>query len=138
MQEIRKVNSDAQLIQTDDLGYTTTPARLGYQAEFENLRRWLSFDLLAGRIVRGHPLWGYLIENGATERELSTFEHGCAPDIVGINCYVTSERFLDDRLALYPPERHHDNGRDRYVDVESVRVLGAFIGGFEGARARSE
>ena len=38
-------------------------------------------------------------------------------------------------MSLYPPERRYDNGRDRYVDVESVRVLGSLIGGFE-ARLR--
>ena len=36
---------------------------------------------------------------------------------------------------LYPPDRRDGNGRDRYVDVESVRVLGQLIGGFE-ARLR--
>ena len=136
MRQIRKVNPYAQLIQTDDLGYTTTPAHLRYQADFENARRWLSFDLLTGRVVPSHPLWRYLIGNGASERELAAFvENPCPPDIVGINSYVTSERFLDDRLSLYPPELGYDNGRDRYVDVESVRVLGALIGGFE-ARLR--
>lgn len=136
MREIRKVNPYARLIQTDDLGYTTTPPHLRYQADFENARRWLSFDLLTGRIVPGHPLWRYLIHNGAGRDELEAFlEQPCPPDIVGINCYVTSERFLDERLSLYPPDRRDGNGRHRYVDVESVRVLGALIGGFE-ARLR--
>ena len=136
MREIRKINPNARLIQTDDLGYTTTPAHLQYQADFENARRWLSFDLLTGRVVPGHPLWRYLVGNGASERELAAFvDQPCTPDIVGINSYATSERFLDDRLSLYPPERRFDNGRDRYVDVESVRVLGSLIGGFE-ARLR--
>jgi len=136
MREIRKGNPNAQLIQTDDLGYTTTPVHLQYQADFENERRWLSFDLLTGRVTPSHPLWKYLLENGASERELFGFEEQpCAPEVVGINCYVTSERFLDNRLSLYPPEWRYDNGRDRYVDVESVRVLGRLIGGFE-ARLR--
>ena len=136
MREIRKVNPGARLIQTDDLGYTTTSPHLRYQADFENARRWLSFDLLTGRVVSGHPLWRYLIDNGANAQELEAFiEQPCPPDIVGINCYVTSERFLDDRLSLYPPDWRAGNGRHRYVDVESVRVLGPLIGGFE-ARLR--
>ena len=46
MQEIRKINPQARLIQTEDLGKTTSSSLLRYQAEFENERRWLSFDLL--------------------------------------------------------------------------------------------
>ena len=38
---IRAVNPGARLIQTDDLGFTSTPKHLGYQADFENSRRWL-------------------------------------------------------------------------------------------------
>ncbi|HWL74650.1 MAG TPA: family 1 glycosylhydrolase, partial [Burkholderiaceae bacterium] len=136
MTEIRKVNPSARLIQTDDLGYTTTAPHLRYQADFENARRWLSFDLLTGRVIPGHPLWKYLIHHGASRSELANFiEEPCPPDVIGINCYVTSERFLDDRLSLYPPDRRKGNGRHRYADVESVRVLGSLIGGFE-ARLR--
>lgn len=136
MRAIRSVNPNAQLIQTDDLGFTTTPKHLRYQADFENARRWLSFDLLSGRVTPRHRLWKYLRKYGASEDELMAFvDEPCAPDVIGINCYVTSERFLDDRLLLHPKERHHSNGRHRYVDIESVRVLGGFIGGFE-ARLR--
>ena len=39
-------NPDAQLVQTEDLGKTHAFGRLAYQAEFENERRWLTFDLL--------------------------------------------------------------------------------------------
>ena len=48
---------------------------------------------------------------------------GCPPDIIGINHYVTSERFLDERLDRYPPHTHGGNDRHRYADVEAVRVL---------------
>ncbi|MBA2548121.1 MAG: sugar nucleotide-binding protein [Burkholderiaceae bacterium] len=136
MRAIRAVNPGARLIQTDDLGFTSTPKHLRYQANFENSRRWLSFDLLTGRVTSRHRLWRYLLKHGATQRELMMFvEEPCPPDVVGINCYVTSERFLDDRLSLHPKAQHHSNGRHRYVDIESVRVLGDFIGGFE-ARLR--
>src|SRR5436305_17614 len=46
MRAIREVNPDAMLVQTEDLGYTTSSPSLSYQADFENNRRWLSFDLL--------------------------------------------------------------------------------------------
>jgi dTDP-4-dehydrorhamnose reductase len=136
MRAVREVNPRAQLVQTEDLGFATSSPRLAYQAEFENQRRWLSFDLLTGRVGPDHELWAYLRKAGATEEELLSFQlDPCAPDVIGINSYVTSERHLDDRVELYPPHYQGGNGRDRYADVEAVRVCGRIIGGFE-ARLR--
>jgi dTDP-4-dehydrorhamnose reductase len=136
MRAIREVNPQARLVQTDDLGHIESSPKLRYQAEFENLRRWLSFDLLTGRVDAQHPLRAYLRRYGASEQELQALvDEPCTPDILGINCYVTSERFLDERIWLYPPELRGGNGRDRYADVELARVHGRHIGGF-GARLR--
>lgn len=136
MRAIREVNPRAQLVQTEDLGHVESSLRLRYQAEFENLRRWLSFDLLAGRVDAQHPLRAYLRNHGASEQELQAFvDEPCTPDILGVNFYVTSERFLDERVWLYPPELRGGNGRDRYADVELARVHGRHIGGFD-ARLR--
>ena len=136
MRAVREVNPQAQLVQTDDLGHTTCTPRLHYQADFENLRRWLSFDLLCGRVDSQHRLWLYLRRHGASKEELQAFvDEPCAPDIVGINCYVTSERFLDEDISHYPPEQCGGNRRDLYADVEAARVHGCRIGGFE-ARLR--
>jgi dTDP-4-dehydrorhamnose reductase len=136
MHAVRQVNPHAQLVQTDDLGHVESSPKLRYQAEFENLRRWLTFDLLCGRLDAQHPLRWYLRKHGASEQELQAFvDEPCPPDIVGINFYVTSERFLDDRIGLYPPAMHGGNARQRYVDVELARVHGRSIGGF-AARLR--
>ncbi len=123
MRAIREINPNAQLIQTEDLGKTFSTRALRYQAEFENERRWLSFDLLCGRVSTEHPLWGYLTRLGIREAELEWFaENVCAPDVLGINHYLTSERFLDERLERYPSCTHGGNHRHRYADVEAVRV----------------
>jgi dTDP-4-dehydrorhamnose reductase len=123
MRAIRRVNPRAELIQTEDLGETRSTPRLAYQAKFENARRWLTFDLLLGRVTRGHPMWGYLRWVGVGAEELARLpEHACPPDILGVNYYVTSERFLDERLHRYPPGLRGGNGRHRYADVEAVRV----------------
>jgi dTDP-4-dehydrorhamnose reductase len=136
MRAIRKVNPKAMLVQTEDLGYATSSPRLQYQADFENLRRWLTFDLLTGRVTPEHGLWDYLHRSGATEDELHAFiDAPCPPDVIGINSYLTSERHLDDRIDLYPPEKVGGNGRHRYADVEAVRVAGSLVGSFE-ARLR--
>jgi dTDP-4-dehydrorhamnose reductase len=130
MQAVRKVNPEAILVQTEDLGRTHAPKILRYQADFENERRWLTWDLLCGRLDRGHPLWGYLRWTGVPEAEIAWFgEHPCPPDIVGVNHYVTSDRYLDDQIDRYPADKHGTNGQHRYVDIEAVRVL---PGGVDG------
>ena len=125
MRAIRRVRPDARLVQTDDFGKTFSTPLLAYQAEHENDRRWLTFDLLCGRVDRDHPLWGFFVHwAGLDERELAFFQEAdAAPDIIGINHYLTSERFLDQRLRRYPEHLWGDNGRHRYADVEAVRVV---------------
>lgn len=130
MQAIWEVNPNAQLVQTEDLGKTYSTPKLTYQAEFENERRWLSFDLLCGRINSSHPMWGYLGDCGINEAELEVFlENPCPPDIIGINHYLTSDRFLDENLENYPAWTHGGNGRDKYADVEAVRVCAEGLAG---------
>ncbi|MDR6218085.1 family 1 glycosylhydrolase [Deinococcus soli (ex Cha et al. 2016)] len=130
MRAIREVQPAAQLIQTEDLGRTFSTPDLAAQADFENERRWLSLDLLCGAVTPDHPLWAHLRAAGASERDLWWFaEHACAPDVLGLNVYVTGERFLDSRVDRYPPHTHGGNGHAIYADVEAVRVCGAAHGG---------
>jgi len=132
MRAIREFNPKAMLVQTEDLGKISSTPRLAYQADFENLRRWLSFDLLTGKVGPEHGLWDYLVNSGASETELLAFrDEPCPPDIVGINSYLTSERHLDERIELYPEHLIGGNGRHRYADVETVRVAGEIVGSFE-------
>jgi dTDP-4-dehydrorhamnose reductase len=136
MRAVREINPAARLVQTEDLGKTYSTPALAYQAEFENERRWLTFDLLCGRVNRGHAMWSYLRWVGVTESDIEWFaDNPCPPDIVGINHYVTSERYLDERIARYPAGSQGGNGRDRYADVEAVRVC---ADGISGPRALLE
>jgi dTDP-4-dehydrorhamnose reductase len=123
MRAIRAVNPSAQLVQTEDLGRVYSTPSLKYQADFENERRWITWDLLSGDVTPQHPMWRYLRANGASAAELEFFRRNpCPPDIVGINYYVTSDRFLDDNVELYPDELHGGNGRERYADEAAVRT----------------
>ncbi len=129
MRAIRNVNSDAQLLQTDDLGKTYSSAGLRYQADFDNERRWLGWDLLLGRVTRQHPLRVFLLASGSTATELDWFEENpCPPALIGINHYVTSDRYLDEHYSRYPLNHHGGNGRHRYADVEAVRVVSERVG----------
>ena len=128
MASIRRLTPNAELVATEDLGFTHSSSLLRYQASFENERRWLTFDLLNGYVDRNHELWAYLTRSAPVRQRLleiaATAEEPAArPAIHGINHYLTSERFLDDARSLYPRGSWGGNGRHRYADVEAVRVL---------------
>ncbi|MFC4454447.1 family 1 glycosylhydrolase [Deinococcus sonorensis] len=129
MQAVREINPASQLVQTEDLGRTASTPALREQAAFENERRWITWDLLCGRVGPGHPMWSYLKWAGATEEQVMWFaEHPCPPGILGLNLYLTSDRFLDERLDRYPESTHGGNGRQQYADVEAIRVRGPLQG----------
>ena len=126
MQAIRAIQPAARLVQTEDLGKVFSTPALAERAEFENQRRWLTFDLLGGRLNEAHPLWTYLQEAGASPEEIHGFlEHPCPPDLLGVNYYITSERFLDERMDRYPAYSH---GPD-YADMPAVRVNAPGVSG---------
>ncbi|HEX3767379.1 MAG TPA: family 1 glycosylhydrolase [Puia sp.] len=132
MKAIRSVNPSAQLIQTEDLGKSHSTPLLAYQAEFENERRLLTFDILTGRLVPGHPHYNYMIGCGIREEEIHFFqEQTCELHILGLNYYVTSERWLDESLEKYPHQTHGGNGSHRYADTEVVRANPMAFAGFK-------
>jgi dTDP-4-dehydrorhamnose reductase len=123
MREIRRVNASAQLVQTEDLGKVASTRALAYQRDFENERRWLTWDILCGKLTPAHACWGYFRGLGHSERELSAFaESPSPPDVIGVNHYVTSERFLDERVERYALDEIGGNGREVYADVAQVQV----------------
>lgn len=132
MNAIRSVNPDAKLIQTEDLGKTYSTSLLAYQADFENDRRLLTFDILTGRLKPGHRHFEYLLSHGISKDEIDFFQsHRAEPDIVGLNYYVTSERWLDESLEKYDHHTHGGNEIHRYADTEIVRVNTQTHGGFK-------
>ncbi len=132
MEAIRSVNPEAKLIQTEDLGKSHSTPMLAYQAKFENDRRLLTFDMLTGRLKPGHPHYEYMLGCGIQKEELDFFQvHTFIPHILGLNYYVTSERWLDESLEKYPAQTHGGNRRDRYADTEVVRANPAARSGFK-------
>lgn len=123
MQAIRTVNPDAKLLVTEDFGKTFATEPLMQQARHENHRRFLSIDLLSGRVVTGHHFYRSLIEHGVPVASLDELAAGAGmPDMIGFNHYLTSERFLDHRVERYPGVEPGTNGRQTYCDLEAVRI----------------
>ncbi len=123
MQAIRKINPEAKLVQTEDLGRCYSTPLLAYQAELENNRRWLSYDLLCGRVNEDHYMWPFLLRAGLKKEEILFFQDNhCVPHIAGFNYYITSERYLDENLSKYPEQYHGGNEWHNYADIETVKV----------------
>lgn len=133
--EIRRVRPDAEILQSEDVGRVTAAERLRYQAEYENERRWLTFDLLTGTLDRDRPMWTVLRDAGISAGELQWFlDETPEVDALAVDHYVTSDRFLDPRVQAYPRWARSGNGREEYANVESVRADTPYAG-FEGAVA---
>lgn len=133
MREIRAVNPRARLVQTEDLGRTSGRAAVDQQVAFDNARRWMTWDLLTGRVAPGHPLWLRLASFGFEPVLRRLADAPTPPDIIGVNHYLTSDRFLDDDVLAYPQDKRGGNGRIAYADVEAIRVAVPAPGGLEGA-----
>ncbi len=118
MRRIRRHRPDARLIQTEDMGRIFAVPDLQYQADYENERRFLGTDLLSGRVTPHHPFHARLLTAGVSADDIARLaEAPCPPDILGIDHYLTSDRFLDTDLARHPPATHGGNGRDVYADT---------------------
>ncbi|TWI67358.1 dTDP-4-dehydrorhamnose reductase [Pseudoduganella lurida] len=124
MRAIRAVNPDAKLVQTDDLSRTYGTPEMAHLVDFFNERRWLAWDLLCGMVGPEHALYGFLLDAGASAEELQWLqENPCPPDIVGVNYYITSERWLDHRVENFPASHVHEYKGVRHADMETARVL---------------
>ena len=134
MAEIRKANPTARLIQTEDLGRTDATTERRVQADYDNIRRWATWDLLAGRLDRNHPFWERLAGMGFADRLAGFVESPCPPGLIGLNHYLTSDRFLDHRIERYPPTVVGTCPAGRLADVETVRALGSSPGLEEALR----
>jgi dTDP-4-dehydrorhamnose reductase len=124
MRAIRAVNPHAKLVQTDDLSKTYGTPEMQDIANYFNERRWLAWDLLCGMVDTNHKLWDYLLDSGATADELRWFrDNPCPPDVIGVNYYVTSERWLDHRPERYPESHRHVYRGVAHADIEAPRAL---------------
>ncbi|AEG91376.1 family 1 glycosylhydrolase [Ramlibacter tataouinensis] len=126
MREIRAVNPQARLVQTDDLGFCHATPPLQCEADHQNERRWMGWDLLCGKVVPGHALWERLCAFGLEERLRAIADDPCPPDVVGINHYLSSERLLDHRVERHPHRAIADRELGDcagipYVDVDAIR-----------------
>ena len=128
---LRDLDASIRILVNDDAGETYGTNAVADVVSFYNTRRWLSFDLVTGKVDPHHPMW----ERLALTRDLEFALEDLAddpeyPDLLGLDHYVTSDRFLDDRTDLYPANIERSRTNARFVDVEVARVPGFEVDGF--------
>jgi len=124
MREIKKIIPNAKLLQTEDLGKCHGTKKLQYQCDFENERRWISLDILTGNLMRNSTMYDFFRKSGGISNSILEYftDNYYPPDIIGINHYITSERFLDENKEKYPQWSHAENGKHTYADVDILRA----------------
>ncbi len=127
MREIRRINPAARLIQTEDLGHVSATAPLAAQAAFENHRRWLTWDLLAGKVTRAHPLWDSIAAHGFEDRLQVIADDPCPADVIGINHYLCSNRFLTHEFGRHPGISPANDGAP-CINLDAVRTVAEPVG----------
>ena len=127
---IRSIRPDTRLFVNEDLGRTVGSRGCQARARQHTERRWLAFDLVTGRVDRSHP-WPLTPSRPARRTLDMLWREAEAPDVLGIDYYVTSDRYVDDRTSSFPGDAHGWDDEGRYVDVELARVAGIEIAGFD-------
>jgi len=118
MRAIREVIPDAQLVLTEDLqGFRAADAAVAEYVAHKSERRFLSAELVMGRVDETHALWPYLTETCAVpERDLAALRWFATPvDLMGWNYYPFSERVLFSD----GPGRHRNAG---LVEVDPAQL----------------
>jgi dTDP-4-dehydrorhamnose reductase len=123
---VREGSARRPVIVNEDLGHAVGPIAARALLDKHERRRWATFDLLTGRVTPDTALWRDLDVSPEARQALTTLtDDPLTPDILGLDYYVTSDRFLiPDRspLAKALPS----------VDTELVRVAPQALRGFDG------
>ncbi len=76
--------------------FKTRKASLELEVNRRNLRRFISMDLLTGRVDRHHPLFAWLTNYGMSELDIEWFRTNPQwPDVLGLDYYPHSDWQLD-------------------------------------------
>jgi len=86
---IREVNPDAVIVHVEASTIVhTDESELDEHTALVRDIGWLPTDLILGRVDASHPLWAWLLEQGAQRDDLEWLAaHPAAPDIMGVNYY---------------------------------------------------
>lgn len=102
---LREVQPDAVMVHVDAAGMRrlADPDLQPHFVEHQH-RNWVSYDLITGRVTPEHPLYAWLLRNGATSEELADMaRQPISLDVLGLNFYPqwsTRQMYLNARGNL--------------------------------------
>jgi beta-glucosidase/6-phospho-beta-glucosidase/beta-galactosidase len=145
---IKETDPDSIMVHVEATGMSRAARRdLEVLAIEEQRRGYLCYDLLTGRVADDHPLFTWLVRNGASPDDLAALAGDpLALDVIGMNFYPqwsTQEIHVDRRgRVAYRPVEHNGAGfaalikdyYDRYKVPIIITETSAF--GAEDERSR--
>jgi beta-glucosidase/6-phospho-beta-glucosidase/beta-galactosidase len=112
VKSIRAIDPSAVMVHVEATGLNRTVSDdLKSLAREEELRGFLCFDLISGRLDHNHELFSWLVRNGAVPDSLVELEQSrCEIDVLGLNFYPqwsTRQLYIDKkgRLAFRETEQ---------------------------------
>jgi beta-glucosidase/6-phospho-beta-glucosidase/beta-galactosidase len=105
VETIKEIDGQAVMVHVEAAGLSRAIREdLEALALEDQHRGYLSYDLLTGRVTPDHPLFTWLVRNGAAADDLAEFVRRRIPlDIIGLNFYPqwsTKQLYLDQKGRL--------------------------------------
>lgn len=101
VEAIKAVDAEAKMVHVEASGICRTGHPSLEEVAKEHWHRgFLAYDLVTGRVTPGHPLYAWLVSNGARHKELAEIAGRPVPvDVMGLNFYPqwsTQEVYIGD------------------------------------------
>ena len=105
VKRIKEIDPASVMVYVEATGLNRTASEnLKALATEEEMRGYLCFDLVSGRLNHNHELFSWLVRNGADPNALHELEHSkAALDVLGLNFYPqwsTKQLYIDKRGRL--------------------------------------
>jgi beta-glucosidase/6-phospho-beta-glucosidase/beta-galactosidase len=133
VEAIKEIDPDSVMVHVEATGLSRAARQdLEVLAIEERRRGFLCYDLLTGRVTHEHPLFPWLVYNGASPNDLSHIaSRAIRLDVIGMNFYPlwsTQELHLDKRGRLaYRPTDPEGSGFakliEEYYDRYKVPII---------------
>lgn len=113
VEAIKAVDPDTVMVQVEATGLSRAVRQELEVLALEDQRRgYLFFDLITGLVNHEHPLFGWLLRNGASPDDLAELvRHRIPIDVLGMNFYPqwsTKEIYIDHKGRLSYRSIEHD------------------------------